>query len=191
MKQLNSNIKTVALIVLFIPSLNLFWDIISLFWGHKQIYIVFQFLFASGYTLLSIFLTNDNIYFEIFWERHQKLKAFFIKIQHISILLIIGIQTFAQIIPTIFENESDNSAERKQYLECARKNIRKFDEMKFGTKMLFPVGVISIIMIALISFNVFTETVICWIQEILNSGVSIVGVIFVVINTKEAQRKKV
>lgn len=57
--------------------------------------------------------------------------------------------------------------------------------------MLFPIGVISIIMIALISFNVFTETVICWIQEILNVGVSIVDVIFAVINTKEAQRKKV
>lgn len=89
------------------------------------------------------------------------------------------------------ENKSDNSTERKQYLEYARNNIRKFDEMKFETKMLFPIGVISIIMITLISFNVFTETVICWIQEILNVGVSIVGVIFAVINTKEAQRKKV
>ncbi len=191
MNQTNSNTKIVSLIVLFIPSLNLFWKVISLFGEQKQIYVVFQFMFATGYSMLSIFLTNDNVYFERFWERHQKLKSFFVKVQHISILFLILIQTLAQTLPTIFEIGSDSNKERSQYLECAKKNIKKFDEMRFGTKMMFPVGTISIIMILFIRFNVFSETVICWIQEILNTGVSIVGMLFVIINAKEAQRKKV
>ncbi len=46
-------------------------------------------------------------------------------------------------------------------------------------------GTLSIVMIILVGFNMLSEQVLSWIQEVLNTLVSLVGLWFVAMNVKE------
>ena len=55
MKKENYVAKILILCITFMPSLALFWDIVTVIWGYEKYYSVFQFVSAAYFTIFSIF----------------------------------------------------------------------------------------------------------------------------------------
>ena len=70
-------VKVLMLLITYIPSQPLLWKIIEAFWGEDDIYVVQQFMFASFFAILSIWLTDDINLFNGFWEKRPKWKLGF------------------------------------------------------------------------------------------------------------------
>lgn len=177
-------IKIILLIFTYIPSLTLFWKVVSTICGYGKVYSVFQFSFASYFTLFTIFLTKDIERFNLFWRKHVKGRIFFDKVLHFSAVFILEFQRIPLlIVEAISHDDVDKKIEiSKQEIQ---KQINDFDDTPLAARTLFPVGVLTIIMIIFVEFNLVSEQMISWIQEILNTLVSVVGLIFVVANIKE------
>lgn len=80
MKKVGKN-EIILIIIMFIASTTLFWDIIKLFIP-GIITEPFQLLFSISYTIIAIIMTFDIDVFNAFWENHKTLKAIFEKILH-------------------------------------------------------------------------------------------------------------
>ena len=177
-------IKIFLLIFTYIPSLTLFWKFVSIICGYDKVYSVFQFSFASYFTLFTIFLTKDIERFNLFWIKHVKGRIFFDKVLHFSAVLILEFQRISLlIVDAISHDDVDKEIEISK--REIQKQINDFDNAPLAARTLFPVGVLTIIMIIFVQFNLVSEQMISWIQEILNTLVSVVGVIFVIANIKE------
>lgn len=119
MKREKITIKAIVLIIAFIPSLNLFWDLVTWIRGYREHYTAFQFMFAAYYTLLSVFFTSDRKRFNSFWEKYPKLKNYYERILHCCAVVITSIPKYAMIILALFS--SDNC--RCKVLQSACKHI--------------------------------------------------------------------
>lgn len=188
MNKEKSLVKTAVLIIAFIPSLTLFWNIVTVVNGPSKFYPAFQFLFATYYTLLSVFLTDDIHHFHNFWKKHPYLRYVFEKVLHYSASVISGIMHLCILIPTIMSvhNTDKEIAECKQ---SAALQIKQYDAAPLEVRTILPAGALSLVMIILVGFDILPESVVSWIQEILNTLVSIVGLWFVIINAKESKNE--
>lgn len=184
MEKENYITKILILCLVFIPSLTLFWDIITVIFGYEKFYSVFQFAFAAYFTIFSIFLTKDMEYFKQLWENNSIICKWVDKILHISGVFIAW---FPRIILLIAGAISDADAEIEVELNRieARKQVTQYDNMPVAARTILPVGAVSLVMLMLVGFNVLSEHVLSWIQEVLNTFVSLVGLYFVVMNVKE------
>jgi len=63
--------------------------------------------------------------------------------------------------------------------------IKQYDAAPLEVRAILPAGALSLVMIILVGFDMLPESVVSWIQEILNTLVSVVGLWFVIINAKE------
>lgn len=184
MNKEKSSVKTAVLIIAFIPSLTLFWNIVTVVNGHGKFYPTYQFLFATYYTLLSIFLTDDIHHFNDFWRKHPYLRCVFEKALHYSASVISWIMHLCILIPALISvhNTDTEIAECKQ---SAALQIKQYDAAPLEVRAILPAGALSLVMIILVGFDMLPESVVSWIQEILNTLVSVVGIWFVIINAKE------
>ena len=109
MKKEKSSVKTAVLIIAFIPSLTLFWNIATVVNGPSKFYPAYQFLFATYYTLLSIFLTDDIHHSHNFWRNHPHLRTVFEKVLHYSASVISWIMHLGILIPALISaHNTDN-----------------------------------------------------------------------------------
>lgn len=184
MNKEKSSVKTAVLIIAFIPSLTLFWNIVTVVNGPSKFYPTYQFLFATYYTLLSIFLTDDIHHFNDFWRKHPYLRCVFEKVLHYSASVISWIMHLCILIPALISvhNTDTEIAECKQ---SAALQIKQYDAAPLEVRAILPAGALSLVMIILVGFDILPESVVSWIQEILNTLVSVVGLWFVIINAKE------
>ena len=186
MNKEKNTVKIVVLILTFIPSLTLFWDIVTAIWGSSKVYPAFQFMFAAYFTLLSIFLTDDIRYFDEFWKKYQSARQVFEKILHYSAVFIVWLMCSPNLIAALISNYHSD----KEIDECkqdANALINHYDSASLEVRSILPSGALALIMLLLVSFNVFPECVISWIQESLNALVSVVGLLFVIVNAKNRQ----
>ena len=95
----------IIIIIIFIASTSLFWDIIKIF-KPEIISEPFQLLFSITYTILAISMTFDIDVFNEFWEKHIKLKAIFGKISHFATYSIEVIKYLSLWIPDILFNRN-------------------------------------------------------------------------------------
>ena len=76
----------------------------------------------------------------------------------------------------------------KEIAECKQSadfQIKQYDAAPLEVRTILPAGALSLVMIILVGFDMLTESVVSWIQEILTTLVSAVGLWFVIINAKE------
>lgn len=184
MNKEKSSVKTAVLIIAFIPSLTLFWNIATVVNGPSKFYPAYQFLFATYYTLLSIFLTDDIHHFHNFWRNHPHLRTVFEKVLHYSASVISWIMHLGILIPALISvhNTDNEIAECKQ---GAALQIKQYDASLLEVRTILPAGALSLVMIILVGFDILPKSVVSWIQEILNTLVLAVGLWFVIINAKE------
>lgn len=184
MKKENYIAKILILSCVFIPSVTLFWDIITVIFGYEKYYAVFQFSFAAYFTIFSVFLTKDMEHFNRLWENNERFRKCTDKILHVSGVFIVW---FPRIMLLIAGAISD--ADSKKEVEInrieAQKQIEQYDNAPVAVRTILPVGGLSLVMVILVGFNVFSEQVLSWVQEVLNTLVSLVGLWFVVMNVKE------
>lgn len=179
--------KLMILILVYIPSLTLFWDVISLIFGDDKTYSVFQFMCATYFMFFSIFLTRDMEIFNNMWENNKMFRRIVDRILHISAVIIAWIPRGIMLMICAF-SDVDAKSELEINKKGAREQINLYDNMPVAARVLLPVGLISIVMIVLVSSNVFSDMVLSWIQEVLNTLVSLVGLFFVAMNVKEKKR---
>ena len=184
MKKEGFRVKVLILALAFVPSLTLFWNIISLLFGDNKFYSVFQFMAGTYFTLFSIFLTKDMEYFNSWWKNNAKFRMWTDKVLHISGVITAWFPRTMFLLVEVFSN-NDAKKEIELHKKEAKSQIEHYDNMSVQVRTVLPVGVISLVMLILVSFNVFPDLVLDWIQEVLNSVVSVVGLIFVVMNVKE------
>lgn len=184
MKKENYIAKILVLSFVFIPSITLFWDIITVIFGYEKYYAVFQFLFAAYFTIFSVFLTKDMEHFNRQWENNEKFRKCTDKILHASGVFIAW---FPRVILLFAGAISDTYSKKEVEINRieAQKQIDQYDNAPVAVRTILPVGVLSLVMIILVGFNVFSEQVLHWVQEVLNTLVSLVGLWFVVMNVKE------
>ena len=84
MKKENYIVKILILCFAFIPSLTLFWDVLTVIFGYEKYYSVFQFSSAAYFTIFSIFLTKDMEHFNHLWENNERFRWCIDKILHVS-----------------------------------------------------------------------------------------------------------
>lgn len=176
--------KTIALILAFIPSLGLFWKLIELADKNYKLHIIVQFLFFVTYTALSIFLTNDKSLFDKFWERHSKVKKFFVKVQFISAYVIAIFPFLVGILLSLFAKNS-----KEEYSQCKKDydfRVQELNQKSFYTKSAYPFFAISLIVLCILLFFNYSDTTILLIQEILNTIVSFIGFAFVLANAQRS-----
>ena len=179
------NLKTFLLIITFIPSLTLFWNIVTIVTGAKNIYLAFQFMFASYYTLFSIFLTADIFYFNEFWATHPRIFSFFKKILHLSGVFIAWIPSIVYLLPLAI-SDCSSKKDFEEIKQLVKTQIQEYDSSPIEARTLLPVGALSLIMLVLFQLSIFPETFLSFIQEVLNTIVSGIGFIFVAVNAKES-----
>lgn len=186
MNKEKSSVKTVVLIIAFIPSLTLFWDIVTLIKGQEKIYPVFQFMFGAYYMLFSIFLTDDIHHFNGFWQKNPHIRGVFEKVLHYSAAAISWVMHLCILMPALISMHNTD----KEIAECkqsATLQIEQYDNAPLEVRTILPAGALSIVMIILVSCDILPQNVISWIQETLNTLVSVVGLWFVIINAKESK----
>lgn len=184
MKKENYIAKILILCFTFISSLTLFWDIVTVILGYEKYYSVFQFASAAYFTIFSIFLTKDMEHFNHLWENNEVSRMCIDKILHVSGVFIAW---FPRIMLLIVGVMSDADSQKEVELNKieAQKQIEQYDNAPVAVRTILPVGTLSIVMIILVGFNVLSEQVLSWIQEVLNTLVSLVGLWFVAMNVKE------
>lgn len=184
MKKENYIVKILILCFTFIPSLTLFWDVLTVIFGYEKYYSVFQFASAAYFTIFSIFLTKDMEHFNQLWENNEMFRWCIDKILHISGVFIAW---FPRIMLLIVGAMSDADSQKEVELNKieAQKQIEQYDNAPVAARTILPVGTLSIVMIILVGFNVLSEHVLSWIQEVLNTLVSLVGLWFVAMNVKD------
>ncbi len=182
MKKERNKINTLILFTTFILSQSLFWKLISLATGDNIEYAAFQFSFAIYFLLFSIFLTGDIDYFNSFWAKRNKLRRVCDKMIYYSGFICFWVIRIGLLVDKIFMHK-----DIRRELEVSKKEVaeemRELEEMPLIVRMIFPVGVLTVIMLTIV--YIVPECVVIWIQEILNSLVSVVGLLFVVVNAKE------
>lgn len=184
MKKEKYVLKKIILFLTFVPSLTLFWDIVSAICGYKQVYTVYQFSCAAYFVLFSIFMTKDIEHFNSFWEKHVKWRIVFEKLLHFSAVIIACLPIAFMMIPLLFSK--DNLEEDvKVWKQVAGEQIKEYDDAPLIVRTVLLVGVLTLIMIFLTNSNILTGSTVSWIQEILNTLVSLVGLLFVIVNAKE------
>ena len=182
----DSKAKILVLIVVFIFSLKLFWDIITVIFGYSKLYAVFQFSFSAYFTIFSIVLTKDMEYFKNLWERNEKIRKLTDKILHLSGKFMVWFpRIILSIVEVIFNGDLEKEIAHNK-IE-AQKKIEEYDNMPVAARIILPVGVLVLVMIVLVCFNVFSEQVLSWIQEVMNTLVSTVGVFVIAMNVKETK----
>lgn len=177
-------IKVLILVFVFVPSHTLFWDIISIIFGYEKGYAVFQIMFAAYFTLFSIFLTKDMQHFNNIWEKNAGFHRCMEKILHVSGAFIAWFSRAIFILVEAFFCSDSNDELEINKIE-AQKQIIQYDNMPIAARTLLPVGAISLVLIILVSFNLISEQILYLIQEVMNTMVSTVGFLFVVMNAKE------
>lgn len=175
--------------IVFIPSLSLFWDIVAFLFGTNEFYIVFQFASAAYYAIFLIFLTKDMDYFNHLWENNRLFNIILNGLFHISGVIIAWLPRFIFAILYAFSNVDMKEAAKLDRIE-AQQQIRQFDNMSVAARATLPVGVLTIIMIFIIGFNLCEEGTVSLIHDILNAGVSLVSLFFVLINVKGIKDSK-
>ena len=179
-------IKVIVLIFVFVLSQTLFWDIITDRYGYEKIYSIFQIMFTACFTILSIIFTKDKEHFYNRWENNEIFRKCMDKIFHVSGEIIVWFMESALLIGGVVGN-TDPKKECEISKSEARKQIEKYDNMPVEARTILPVGAMSLVMIVLVGFNIISEQIWSWVQEVLNTIVVLVGLYFVIINVKECE----
>ena len=181
MKQNNKTVNILILILTSIPSLTLFWNIVSIFQEVQPWYTIFQFLSTASFTYFSILFTDDHKFVLETFNKYPILRKKLEKLENVSIHIFVFIKYFFVSIPIIFSSE-ERIEEIKAIKKDARSEVVTINEYSSTTKFFFVIATPSLIMMVLCFF--IPQVYLSWIQEILNTIVSVVGLYFVIKNLK-------
>lgn len=182
-----NKVKILFLIFLFIPTQTLFWNIVSEIEGHEKYYTVIQFVFAAVYSIYLVLITRDRILFDKFWDKHPIIKKINTEIQHCCIAIWVFICYFPFVVLELLSFDRGKQEVKK----CIGEAKQQYQELILKSnivKTIFPIGVIALTMIFLIIFEIFPEKTLNWIQEIINMGVSLFGLAFVIANLNNTSK---
>lgn len=182
--------KKIVLTITFVPSQNLLWDILTIAFGPCTFYPIFQFLFATHFALLGIFLTSDIQYFKNFFEKHSYAKHIFeIALHYSATLISFVITTSVCFISTLpFLTESYYDSEIKEAVEENKKlmftQIQQMDNLPLELRTFFLAISLSLIVFLLTISKIISLTELSWVLEILNTFVALISFSFLIKNAQ-------
>jgi len=174
-------VKVLVLLVMFIPSQPLFWGIIEVICGENDIYAVQQFMFASFFAILSIWLTDDIDIFNGIWEKRPKWRQRLDKILHGCAIVVMAFPKIAVWLLCMMDNKF-NKEDYEQYRASIDAEICKFENMPLILRIMFPVAIVAIVLNFLLAFHLVSLNAKVWIFEALSFVISLIGFVFVAAN---------
>lgn len=174
-------VKVLMLLITFIPSQPLFWKIIENISGQNDIYVVQQFMFASFFALLSVWLTDDINFFNGFWEKCPKWKRGFEKILHGCTVIVMSFLKMPMWLLCVMD-DNYKKEDYERYKADIDVEICKYDNMPLVLRIMFPIALIAILLNFLLAFDLISLNVQEWIFEVLSFVISLIGFVFVAAN---------
>ena len=185
MKKENYRLKVAILCFAFIPSLTLFWDIVTIIAGYRKCYMIFQFQYTASFTICSIFLTKDAEHFHSLLKNNVLVHKCVDKILHASSVIFVWSLKIFLIIPILMSSNADIEKEAEISKLEAKEQIEQYDNMPIAARTLLPVAVATLAMAVLVYSNVCSEQIVSLIHEVLNTLIGLVGLFFVIMNVKD------
>mgnify|MGYP004588488441 CR=1 FL=1 len=182
MKKKNLFVLRIIMIVLFILSQSLPWEIFrqlisesSSFYGIQQ---PFQIMFAYLYVVCCILFTSDNERVYFFFKKHYTLYKIINSILNVCIIMCELIKLFPNLIVEILP--PTNSKELKNQQLAFLYNIKEYKKLTLLEKSLFLIFIITF-------FSIFIYTLkipLNYYSEFMNLIASSIGFLFIFFNIK-------
>ncbi len=173
--------SAVVLVIAFVLSLSIVWDIMTVFFGECRYYWLFHFMCSAYYLQLSIMLTQDIEIFRKSFMSNGVVKKSVDIVLHICAAALCLIIYIALSIPAIF-SIGGSGKEIQQNKKSMREQIQAWDSKPLEVRSILPAATITILLIAPVSFDLIPATWKSWIQSILDFGIAMVSFYFVWVN---------
>lgn len=189
MKRQSTSPNAVGLIIIFILSLSITWDIIALMDGNvfiHKFHPLFQGIFYAGYTLCSI--TDDINRFGNSLDNYPKSKYLLGILLHLCAVILVGVPTVLMWIFLANSYRNDPKGKDEFWLTY-RKNVAIYDSKPLVVRLIYIPSALMLIITLLIVTTIISDKWVPYIQHVIDALVSTVGLISILTNTKQPQER--
>ena len=181
--------EIIMMIVMFIVSTSLFWDIIKIF-KPEIISEPFQLLFSISYSIMAILMTFDIDAFNAFWENHKTLKAIFEIILHYVTYSIVGIAYLLLWIPDILSVGNKDKTKDMIQTDKTRitQQVNNIDNLPLIVKILPLFALLAFVELFLQHFQIVPTGYYFLIGDVSSFFTSLLSLFIVCLNITEKKK---